>query len=194
MCQQSEKITIKKYANRRLYNMATSQYVTLEDLGQMIKDGEDFIVIDVKTGDEITRSILTQIIVEEEAKGDNILPIDFLKKLIQSYGQNVQGFLPSYLDLCMKTFIKNQDSFNKTIGDTGHDPSQLFSAKTFETLAKQNLELFQNTLQLFTPEKWAEPEEKPEPQEEESDLSQQVDSLQEQLKNIQEQLQNIKKS
>src|SRR3546814_14146542 len=91
-------ITIKKYANRRLYNTATSSYVTLDHLCQMVKEGADFVVYDAKTGEDITRSVLTQIIVEEEGKGQNMLPIGFLRQLISLYGDNMQWMVPKYLD------------------------------------------------------------------------------------------------
>jgi len=113
-------VTIKKYANRRLYNTATSSYVTLEHLCQMVKDGVDFVVFDAKTSEDITRQILTQIIVEEEAKGQNLLPISFMRKLIGFYGDNMQWALPSYLDHSMQSFTHNQDRmrdyFSKTMG------------------------------------------------------------------------------
>src|SRR5665213_895896 len=97
-------ITIKKYANRRLYNTATSSYVTLDHLCQMVKDGVDFIVYDAKTGEDITRQVLTQIIVEEEGKGQNLLPISFMRKLISFYGDNMQFVVPGYLDYSMQAF------------------------------------------------------------------------------------------
>jgi polyhydroxyalkanoate synthesis repressor PhaR len=108
-------VTIKKYANRRLYNTATSAYVTLEHLAQMVRDGIDFVVFDAKAGDDITRSILTQIILEAENAGNNLLPVDFLRNIIRSYGDSVQGFLPSYLDLAMKSFADSREQFSKSL-------------------------------------------------------------------------------
>jgi polyhydroxyalkanoate synthesis repressor PhaR len=108
-------ITIKKYANRRLYNTATSAYVTLEHLAQMVREGSDFRVFDAKSGDDITRSILTQIILEAENSGSQLLPIDFLRNIIRSYGDSVQGFLPSYLDLAMKSFADSREQFSKSM-------------------------------------------------------------------------------
>jgi polyhydroxyalkanoate synthesis repressor PhaR len=108
-------VTIKKYANRRLYNTATSAYVTLEHLAQMVRDGVDFVVFDAKAGDDITRSILTQIILEAESSGNNLLPVDFLRNIIRSYGDSVQGFLPSYLDLAMKSFADSREQFSKSM-------------------------------------------------------------------------------
>ena len=108
-------VTIKKYANRRLYNTATSAYVTLEHLAQMVRDGVDFVVFDAKSSDDITRSILTQIILDAENSGNNLLPVDFLRNIIRSYGDNVQGFLPSYLDLAMKSFADSREQFGKAM-------------------------------------------------------------------------------
>ena len=108
-------VTIKKYANRRLYNTATSAYVTLEYLAQMVRDGIDFVVFDAKSSDDITRSILTQIILDAESSGNNLLPVGFLRNIIRSYGDNVQGFLPSYLDLAMKSFTESREQFAKSM-------------------------------------------------------------------------------
>lgn len=108
-------VTIKKYANRRLYNTATSAYVTLEHLAQMVRDGVDFVVFDAKSSDDITRSILTQIILDAENSGNNLLPVGFLRNIIRSYGDNVQGFLPSYLDLAMKSFADSREQFSKSM-------------------------------------------------------------------------------
>src|SRR5271156_3337672 len=109
-------VTIKKYANRRLYNTATSSYVTLDHLSSMVKEGIEFNVYDAKTGEDITRSVLTQIIVEEEGKaGQNLLPISFLRQLIGFYGNNMQWLVPKYLDHAMKSFSRNQDQLSKNL-------------------------------------------------------------------------------
>ena len=102
-------IIIKKYANRRLYNTARSSYVTLDHLAEMVREGEDFVVYDAKSGEDITRSVLTQIIFEEEAKGRNLLPVNFLRQLIRLYGDALQGIVPSYLESAMETFSHNQE-------------------------------------------------------------------------------------
>jgi len=104
----AEPVVIKKYANRRLYNTQTSSYVTLDHLAGMVKDGVEFEVQDARTGEDITRSVLTQIIFEEEAKGQNLLPIKFLRQLIRFYGDSLQAFVPGYLDMSMDSFTKNQ--------------------------------------------------------------------------------------
>jgi polyhydroxyalkanoate synthesis repressor PhaR len=114
-------ITIKKYANRRLYNTATSSYVTLDHLSRMVKDDADFIVYDAKSGEDITRTVLTQIIVEEEAKGQNLLPINFLRQLIGLYGDGLQWMVPRYLEHAMTSFARNKeqmrDYFQSTLSD-----------------------------------------------------------------------------
>jgi polyhydroxyalkanoate synthesis repressor PhaR len=140
---------IKKYANRRLYNTATSTYVTLEDLSKMVKDGADFIVYDAKTGDDITRSVLTQIIFEEENKdGNNLLPINFLRQLIRFYGDSLQGMVPNFLEFSMGNLMKEQDVLRQQMLDSfaGGDPFKLMDAA-----AKRNMQLFQDSLKMFTP-------------------------------------------
>ncbi|MFD1380706.1 polyhydroxyalkanoate synthesis repressor PhaR [Fodinicurvata halophila] len=114
----SAPITIKKYANRRLYNTATSSYVTLDHLCQMVKDDVDFVVYDAKSGEDITRSVLTQIIVEEEAKGENLLPISFLRQLISFYGHGMRWMLPSYLEQTMEAFTANQEAIARNMQET----------------------------------------------------------------------------
>ena len=115
-----DRVVIKKYANRRLYNTASSSYVTLEHLSDMVKQGVDFVVYDAKTNEDITRTVLTQIIFEEESKGSSLLPIQFLRQLIGFYGDSMQGFLPAYLEMSMETFSKSQenlrDQFSRTFG------------------------------------------------------------------------------
>jgi polyhydroxyalkanoate synthesis repressor PhaR len=141
-------ITIKKYANRRLYNTATSSYVTLDHLCQMVKDGVDFVVYDAKTGEDITRSVLTQIIVEEESKGQNLLPISFLRQLIGFYGDNMGWVVPRYLEYSMQSLARNQeqmrDYFQNTLGG-------MFPFGTFEEVGKQNLAMFERAMRMFTP-------------------------------------------
>ncbi len=142
-------ITIKKYANRRLYNTASSSYVTLDHLAQMVKSGEDFVVYDAKTGEEITRSVLTQIIFEEENKsGQNLLPIRFLRQLIRFYGDSLQALVPGYLELSMESFSKNHEQVRSMMQEAfgGKLPFQ-----HFEDLARQNLKLFDRAVRMFTP-------------------------------------------
>lgn len=181
------KIAIKKYANRRLYNTAKSGYVTLDDLAKMVRNGEDFAVYDAKTGEDITRSVLTQIIVEEEAKDQNMLPTNFLRELIRLYGDPLQGIVPSYLDAAMESFIHNQDQMRRT-----------FAAGSplggFENMARANMELFQQSMRMFSPfGQQPAPAAKPEPEPEARSDGADLESLQEQLREMQEQLAALSK-
>ena len=144
----AQPITIKKYANRRLYNTATSSYVTLDHLCQMVKDGVDFVVYDAKTGNDITRTVLTQIIVEEEAKGQNLLPITFLRQLISFYGDNLQWVVPRYLEHMMSSFATNQDQMRKSMQEA---LGGVFPLGNLEDMGKQNMALFESAMKMFTP-------------------------------------------
>jgi len=141
-------ITIKKYANRRLYNTATSSYVTLDHLCQMVKDGTDFVVYDAKSGDDITRSVLTQIIVEEENKGQNLLPIGFLRQLISFYGDSLGGLVPRYLEHSMQSFARNEEQMRSLLHNAFEG---IFPLQNFEEMNKQNVALFENAMKMFTP-------------------------------------------
>ena len=144
----SAPVVIKKYANRRLYNTATSAYVTLDHLSQMVKDKTDFVVYDAKTGEDITRSVLTQIIVEEESKGgQTLLPIPFLRQLISFYGDSLQGVVPQYLEMSMTQFARNQEQMRSYMQNAfGFNPFQ-----QFESMGKQNMAMFENAMRLFNP-------------------------------------------
>ncbi len=148
MTSKDRPIGIKKYANRRLYNTATSSYVTLDHLAQMVRDGEEFVVNDAKTDKDITRSVLAQIIFEEEAKGQNMLPANFLRQLIRLYGDTLQGFVPGYLDASMDTFTKNQESMREQVQKAFGANAALAN---FETLARTNMEWFENAMRMFAP-------------------------------------------
>ena len=142
-------VVIKKYANRRLYNTATSSYVTLDHLCQMVKDGVEFAVYDAKSGEDITRSVLTQIIVEEESKGgQNLLPINFLRQLISFYGDNLQFLVPRYLEHTMEYFASNQEQMRSYMRDTF---GGMFPFGRFEDLGKQNIAFFERALKMFAP-------------------------------------------
>ena len=145
-------VTIKKYANRRLYNTATSSYVTLDHLCQMVKEGTDFVVYDAKTGEDITRSVLTQIIVEEEGKsGQNLLPVSFLRQLIGFYGDSLQGMVPRYLEFSMKSFARNQEQMRNYLA-TVHDTfGGLFPFGPFEEMGKRNMQMFEQAMNMFSP-------------------------------------------
>lgn len=143
-----ETVVIKKYANRRLYNTAASSYVTLENLSDMVREGTDFIVLDAKTGDDITRSVLTQIIFEQESRGQNLLPVQFLRRLIRFYGDQMQSFLPPYLEMSMESFTKAQEQMRENM-------SRAFGASTplaaFEEQAQRNMALFQQAMKAWAP-------------------------------------------
>ncbi len=144
-----EPITIKKYANRRLYNTATSSYVTLDHLAEMVKRGQEFNVHDAKTGDDITRAVLTQIIFEEEGKGgQQLLPIQFLRQLIRFYGDSMQSLVPGYLNLSMDSFSKNHERIREQLSTTFGGKSML---KDFEGIARQNMAMFERTMRMFSP-------------------------------------------
>ena len=150
-------VVIKKYANRRLYNTGTSTYVTLEDLAEMVKKGEEFTVQDAKTGEDITHPVLTQIIFELENKeGQNMLPIPFLRQLISFYGDQMQMVVPSFLEQSMIAFAKEQERFREqmksAIGKTPMDMMKIATPiKAIEEQARRNIEMFQNAMRLFTP-------------------------------------------
>ncbi len=137
-----EPITIKKYANRRLYNTATSSYVTLDHLCQMVKDGQDFVVFDAKSGDDITRSVLTQIIFEQEGKGQNLLPIHFLRQLIGFYDGKMQDLVPNYLDMSMDALTKNQDELRERMTSSFGGGQQF---RAIEEMTRANITMFQDT-------------------------------------------------
>jgi polyhydroxyalkanoate synthesis repressor PhaR len=144
----ADPVTIKKYANRRLYNTGTSAYVTLEDLAAMVKSGEDFVVYDAKTGEDITRGVLTQIIFEQENKeGQNLLPIAFLRQLIRFYGDSMQMLVPRYLEVSIESLTREQEKFRQQI-------SQAFGVGPFSSLEEQvrrNMDMFERAFAMFAP-------------------------------------------
>ena len=154
-----DKVVIKKYANRRLYNTGSSSYVTLEHLREMVKEGVDFVVYDAKTGEDITRSVLGQIIFEEESKGEqNLLPIQFLRQLIGFYGGQMQSLVPSYLELSLNAFTQQQErmreQFAGAFGSTeGYG--------MFQDQVRQNMALFDRAMKMFTPFAYMRPEDAP---------------------------------
>ena len=140
-------VVIKKYANRRLYNTATSTYVTLDDLADMVKKGNDFVVYDAKSGEDITRSVLTQIIFEEEGKGQNLLPIRFLRQLIRFYGDSMQAFVPGYLEMSLESLTKEQDKLRQQLAEVwGADPFKAMQEQT-----ERNMVMFHDAMRMFNP-------------------------------------------
>ncbi|QHQ37033.1 polyhydroxyalkanoate synthesis repressor PhaR [Algicella marina] len=191
--EEGDEIVIKKYANRRLYNTKKSSYVTLEDLAQMVRDGDDFIVRDAKSGEDITRSVLTQIIFEEEAKGQTMLPANFLRQLIRLYGDTLQGVVPGYLEASMESFSRNQEQIREQMARTfGAAPAM----NNLEAMTRANMEIYQNAIRMFSPftatgtgpgpegaEKPAKPEES----------TTELDELKSQLTKMQDQLSRLVK-
>jgi polyhydroxyalkanoate synthesis repressor PhaR len=185
-------VRIKKYANRRLYNTATSSYVTLDYLAQMVREGLDFTVEDAKSGEDITRSVLTQIIVEEESKGQNMLPINFLRQLISLYGDNLQFLVPGYLEKSMESFATNQDQIRQYMKENF---ANVLPLDRLEEMSKQNMAFFQQAMSMWNPFKVgstgpaaptndARPEAAPRGGEELSDLKSQMQALQRQLEQL----------
>jgi len=180
-------VVIKKYANRRLYNTQTSSYVTLDHLAHMVKEGTEFEVRDARTGEDITRSVLTQIIFEEEAKGQSLLPIKFLRQLIRFYGDSLQSFVPGYLDMSMDGFAKNQEQMRNRLAEAFGGSSQVI-----ENMTRQNMAMFERAMQMFSP--FAQPrrsddehktngagEAKAKPSEEISELKSEIEAMRRQL-------------
>ncbi len=172
------KVVIKKYANRRLYDTQRSSYVTLEDLSRMVKENREFVVVDAKTNEDLTRSVLTQIIIEEENKGENLLPLDFLRHLISMYGENMNNVLPQYLEQSMNTFIENQEQIQSYFANAFSD---LMPFKDIDDIAKTNKDIFEKTMEktvdmmsAFTP----------------SDMTQAMNPAQ-QMQKMQEQMQKM---
>lgn len=142
-------VIVKKYANRRLYNTKTSAYVTLDNLAGMVREGQDFVVVDAKSGDDLTRSVLAQIIFEQESRGETMLPVPFLRRLIGMYGDNMQSFVPSYLEASMDAFAKNQDAMRKSVAGAFGAGTPSSGMSVFQDAAKQNMAFFEQGLTMF---------------------------------------------
>lgn len=186
MAKSSEPVTIKKYANRRLYNTGTSTYVTLEDLAAMVKEGEDFVVYDAKTGEDITRSVLTQIIFEQEHKeGQNLLPIAFLRQLIRFYGDSMQMLVPRYLEVSLDSLTREQEKFREQMTKAfGVGP-----LGPLEEQVRRNMEVFERAFSMFTPFARREGEGAEEPPRgagEINDLKRQLDEMRQKIERLTE--------
>lgn len=189
----TQPVVVKKYANRRLYNTESSSYITLDNLADMVRQGRDFVVYDAKTGEDITRSVLTQIIVEEEAKGQNLLPINFLRQLISFYGDNLQFLLPRYLEQSMESFALNQEQMRKYLKDS---LGGMFPFGRFEELGKQNMAFLEQAMRMWNPFKvppmpaaQSEAPEKPA----NSPAAESLDALKAQMDALQQQLDELAK-
>ena len=188
---------IKKYANRRLYHTAISQYITLEDVAEMVRKGEELKVVDARTGADLTRAILTQIIVEEEAKGENMLPIKFLREVIRMYNNNLRPMVPQYLDHMMDTLMSNQENLSKywsdhldntqktlekSIGILPTQAVQKFNSGV-EEVTRQNMAIIESAMKMFTPFSNTTPEA--------ADKKQKLNSLKQQLKTLQNKINEL---
>jgi len=182
-------IIIKKYANRRLYNTQTSSYVTLDHLCEMVKAGTEFEVRDARSGEDITRSVLAQIIFEEENKGQSLLPIQFLRQVIRFYGDSLQAFLPSYLEMSIDSFTKNQDAMRTKFADAFGGRFKDMGFKDFESLTRQNIAMFERGMRMFspfgvTPAPEKEQEASPARDEEIKDLKDQLSAMKQQIADL----------
>ncbi|MHA7971339.1 polyhydroxyalkanoate synthesis repressor PhaR [Rhizobium sp. CAU 1783] len=191
MAKADGEIVIKKYANRRLYNTGTSTYVTLEDLAKMVKKGEEFTVQDAKSGEDITHSVLTQIIFEQESKtGNTLLPISFLRQLISYYGDQMQMVVPSFLEHSMKAFTEQQvqmrEQMTKAFGDTPLSKNLQMPIQLMEEQVKRNTEMFHQAMQMFSPFLGAQPAKESKKAE-----AKDIDELKEQLRTLQSKLDNL---
>lgn len=182
-------ITIKKYANRRLYNTATSCYVTLDYLAQLVKTGAEFAVYDAKTGEDITRSVLTHIIVEEESKGQSMLPVSFLRHLISFYGDSLQVVVPRYLEQTMQAFARNQEQMRDYLRSAFDG---LLPFASFEEMSKQQIAIFEQAMRMLTPFYVEEPEKQDEaPEPRTSTAETEIQELRTHLNHIQRQLDDL---
>lgn len=149
-------VIIKKYANRRLYDTSASRYVTLDHLRDLVKEGRDFQVVDAKSGEDLTRGVLAQIIFEEEAKGETLLPVDFLRQLISFYGDAMQPMVPSYLQMSMENFARQQQQMReKMAGAMGGGPAVTMGM--LEEQTKRNMAMFEQAMKMFSPFQGADP-------------------------------------
>jgi polyhydroxyalkanoate synthesis repressor PhaR len=191
MAKDKEPTSIKKYANRRLYNTGTSTYVTLEDLAEMVKSGEDFVVNDAKTGEDITRSVLTQIIFEQENKGQNLLPITFLRQLIRFYGDSIQNLIPTYLDFSIDSLVREQEKLRGQM-KTAFGPSAL---DVIGDQVRRNTEMFEQAMRMFLPFGTGRPENpvRPPGSEAEPTADSDFDAMRRQLDEMQKRLDKLSK-
>jgi polyhydroxyalkanoate synthesis repressor PhaR len=183
-------VVVKKYANRRLYNTESSSYITLDNLADMVRQGRDFVVYDAKTGEDITRGVLTQIIVEEEGKGHNLLPTTFLRHLIGFYGDQMQNVVPRFLDQAMGALAQQQEQVRTTMQKTMGSIGTMFPFGNMEEVSRQNMAMVERAMSLFTPfyrGTAAEPGQSTQAQEV-ADLRAEVENLRRQLEETRKQV------
>lgn len=185
-----ETVVIKKYANRRLYNTETSSYVTLDHLAELVRKGRDFVVRDAKSGEDITRQVLTQIIFEQENKGQQLLPIPFLRRLIGYYGDQLQTMVPSYLQSSLEAFAKNQDHMRKMLEES-LNPVQALSM--LDEVTRQNMAMFERALGMFSPFRKPAEQATERPPAQDGESGSKIDRLEAQLAAMQRQLDEMRK-
>lgn len=174
-------VVVKKYANRRLYNTESSAYITLDNLAEMVRKGRDFVVYDAKSGEDITRGVLTQIIVEEEGKGQNLLPTGFLRQLIGLYGGSMQGIVPNYLEQAMSAFSDQQEKVRATVQKTMGSMTGLFPFGNIEEVSRQNVAMMERAMTMFSPFPMASPAGAQKPEDEVAALRAEVERLRKEL-------------
>src|SRR5579872_2168008 len=185
-------IVVKKYANRRLYDTRSSSYITLDNLADMVRQGHDFVVYDAKSGEDITRSVLTQIIVEEEGKGRSLLPTGFLRQLIGFYGDQMQGLVPKYLEQAMTAFAQQQEQMRATMQKTMGSVGTLFPFGNMEEVGRQNMAMMERAFSLFTPF-YRGTEAGGSASSESDPRAQEIAALRAELENLRRQLEAVKK-
>ena len=185
--QPAQPVIVKKYANRRLYNTESSSYITLDNLAEMVRKDRDFVVYDAKSGEDITRAVLTQIIVEEEGKGHAMLPTNFLRQLIGFYGGNVQNMVPRYLEQALSNFAQQQETMRETMSKT----LSPFMPPGMEDMGRKNLAMMERAMHLFTPF-YREGEAPPESQSQE--YQEEIISLRTEVERLQQQLASLRAS
>ncbi len=185
-----EPIIIKKYANRRLYDTSASKYVTLDHLSELVRDGKDFKVLDAKSGEDLTRSVLAQIIFDQENRAEGVLPVSFLRQLIQFYGDSFQSMLPAYLEMSMQGFAQQHEKWREYMHTTLGDKEK---AEAFDAQVRKNMEMFEETMRFFTPYP-AQQAPKPDAAKDKEKAATPADaiqSLQQQMLDMQQQLANL---
>ena len=207
----SDVAVVKKYANRRLYNTRTSSYVTLDELSQMVREAKEFVVYDAKSGEDITRSVLTQIILEEDGKGRNLLPISFLRQLIGLYDDSLHAVVPRYLEMSMENFLRQQDQMRAYMEGTfgrffplpqregrnptqreARNPTQREARNPIEDIARQNLAVFQNAARMLNPfVEGGEEAAKPVASDKDHALSAEVETLRAQVDALQRRIEKL---
>lgn len=185
-----EPIIIKKYANRRLYDTSASKYVTLDHLSELVREGKDFKVLDAKSGEDLTRSVLAQIIFDQENRAEGVLPVSFLRQLIQFYGDSFQSMLPAYLEMSMKGFAQQHEKWREYMHSTLGDAEK---ADAFDAQVRKNMEMFEETMRFFTPYPAPQPEKtaKSAEKSEAPSPADAIQSLQQQMLDMQKQLASI---